>query len=257
MLFFYTYLNSFFPDETTLKDDFNTFNFTGIINTVRNRISNMTISDVDKIVDLFSHPKSTIEDSPNININVNATLEEKYLNKYKKITYNTNVGEKTIFVPLRESESIHPEKGHYSSAGIHGTVSVNITDIPDTRFSIINDYDLAVFHNISLYEYLYGTNIEFDHIDGSKIPLEISSCIDTVPLFKIDNSGLPYLSDDSDELEIMDDPTEIIRGSLYIYIKVYGINSTETSSESLEYKSKIKDIIKKGFPPVNLPSFMN
>lgn len=258
-MYYTKFLNIFFPDEETLKEDFNSFNFKGIVDTVKTRISNMTMSDVDKIIDLFSPPKPAleVEESPNMSIDVRTTLKEKYLNKYKQITYKTNVDEQTIYVPLRESESIYPEKAHRSSAGIRGTVSVSIIDEPNDRFSIINDYDLAVFHNISLYEYLYGTDIEFIHIDDTKIPISVPSCIDTVPLFKIDGKGLPYLPDSEDKYEVIDNPTEVKRGNLFIYIKIYGVNSMDTASESEEYKRKIKDIIKKGFPPINQPSFLS
>lgn len=201
-------INKYYGSEDDLRKDVNDLN----IKKIYDKINNIYKQQIDEIKHT-DHIKTT-------KIIVNTTFEDRYLNRYKKITINTE----TVVVPLRETELVYKDTYH---------ITVQCT--PNLTFRRINEIDLMTTKTISLYEYLYGGSVTID------LPKELykhtfETCINQVPAFCIPDKGMPYLTKEK---------KEVSRGKLYVYLQVKDINC------DLKDFSTIKAIIKKIFPPLN------
>ena len=220
-------INFFYTDENLFKNDFNTLNFSNIMHTIQNKLQTVSLSDIDKFIQIVSPNTLTnhvnyINDALYTTFNIDITLDEKYTGGIKSIPYNTNMGNIMLNIPIHKTSVILE---YYN-------LKVNIKTSPHDNFIISNDYDLVMHYDISLYEYFYGTTITFRHLDNTLMEKNIGSLIEDIPFIKFDGKGL--LCDDNIE-----------RGDLYIYLHVTGINSG-----SDDFKQRIKFIMFNNFPPL-------
>lgn len=254
-------INFFYEDENILKSEMNELNFVGIFSRIQSKLQNSSIIDIGKFLQSIDNGytkktinKKNIENShddmdididmetnfdPNIKLDIVTSLKDRYLNKFKKLVYNTNNNQSdVVYVPLYGNEMIFPNKGNYYEGDNRGNLYITVETNNHETIKIINDVDLVVFLKLSLYEYLYGTNFEYD-LFGDKISINIPSCIDVIPIIKIDGKGLPYKKIDSDDEYVdINLKNELSRGDFYVYLQIDNI---------IDFKSHIKDI----FPPLN------
>ena len=244
-------INFFYDDEDSLKSELNDLNFTNIFSRIQTKLENSTLIDISKFLKSMDTNKNNVDDTkeknttclnfdvnPDIKLNINVSLKDKYTNKYKKITYKTNNEQDIVHVPLYGNEMIFPNKGNYFNNDKRGDLYITVNTQEHKDISIINENDLAVFIKISLYEYLYGTCFKYD-LFGDEISINVPSCVDMVPIIKIDGKGLPYKKIDSDDEYVeIDSKNDTVKGDFYIYLQIQDI---------VEYKSQLKVI----FPPLN------
>jgi len=243
------FVKYFFDNEKDLEDDFNKMAFNKIYGKIYNKLNNTSISEIDSFINLFWDKKLKAD----ITINLKITLDDVYKNKFKKITVNNNQHDnEPIYIPIRETEIIYPEKGNIVD-NKKGKVIVNIEHVDYKEFAKINENDLMYLKDITLHDYLYGTNISFKHMDDEIIKLDIPSCIDIVPIFTIKGKGLPYSNVNSidSDIDISDDLNNINYGDLYVWVKIIGINDKIYNINNDEEHKKNKEWIKKNFPVIN------
>ena len=206
--FYNNVINSLYNNKDEFQDDINNFNFKGIYQRFRNKINqNYKI--------WFEQNKIEVKNKKILNIN--CTLLQKYKDMYKKIKINN----KQIVIPLRESQILFDK------------YIINIKVNKNSDYDIINENDLIIKKNVSLYEYVYGGRINFIHLDNKEIELDFKSNISKNPIYKIKNKGLPYtFIDNTNELcEYKISDSIIRRGDLYVQLYVDNIN---------DYKEKLK-----------------
>ena len=146
---------------------------------------------------------------------INVSLTDKYLNKKKEVLINDT----KYLIPL------------YNSQYTVSNYTIKISCKEDNLFKEIDNH-LLVVQSISLYKYLYGGNLIFNHLDGEQISVEFKNFIDSVPIIELKNKGLPYLYDN-----------RIVRGNLYVYFVIEGINDNNNGG----YNDKVKEVIHKLF----------
>lgn len=244
-------INFFYDDENTLKSELNEFNFSNVLSRVQTKLENSTLIDISNFLKSINDTNSDIklEDNantscidydidPNIELTINTSLKDSYTNKFKKITYKTNNENDTVCVPLYNNEIIFLNKGNYRKDNTRGNLHITVNIYDHDVVKIINDNDLVVFFKISLYEYLYGINFKYN-LFGDEININIPSCVDIVPIIKVDGKGLPYKKLElDDEYVEMNYKNDIIRGDFYVYLQIENMSENE---------SQIKD----NFPPLN------
>ena len=222
------------------KKDINNFNFGSIYKNILNKLDTLTIREYADLLDGFKNTNKNYVPL-DISIDLHTLLKEQYMNKYKKIKFKHL--SYPVYVPLRESQVIFPGKGNCVK-GQTGNLIINIISHNDDTFKKINECDLLKFHEINLYDYLYGCTIKFNHLDEKEIELKIDSCVDSIPIFTIENKGMPYIENIIDnENDYTDTDTEIVenipnnnnikRGNLIVYMRIKNIND-----------NKMKNIIK-------------
>ena len=199
--FYNNVINSLYNNKDEFQDDLNNFNFRGIYQRFRNKI-NQNYNNWFESNEIEIKRKKVI--------NINCTLLQKYKDMYKKIKINS----KQIVIPLRENQILFDK------------YIININTDKDSEYEIINDNDLIIKKNLSLYDYIYGGRINFIYLDGSEIELDYNSNISKNPIYKIEKKGLPYTqidtTDDLCEYKISD--SVIKRGDLYIHLNVTDID---------------------------------
>ena len=212
----------FYDDENEFKNDFNNFDFEKIYNTVTNKIPQF-IQNFDAPIKAHSNSNDCKPTELNIYGTVYSSLKNRYMNKYEKISINRITKDpKILFIPLREDSVVFENEGE-AYKNIHGDVIINIIIQNDERFTRIGN-DLFTEYEISLYEYLYGGTINFEHIDGEKINLNFKSMIKDVSIITVFNKGLIYIDDEDQQ-----------RGNLIIGLKIKNIYNEE-------FMEKIKSI---------------
>lgn len=207
----------FYNDKNEFKDDFNNFDFVKIYNKVTNQIP--------KFFERLNN--SPTMDSFDINIRgtIYSTLENKYMNKYEKISVNRITKEPIIlFVPLYEDKYLFENQGEIFN-NKNGNITIDVIINKHPRFKY-EKYDLYVNEYISIYHYLYGGEITFHHINGDNIPIKFDSFINNDNTIILNNMGLPYLDFDK---------KTILRGRLYINIKINKLHD-------IDFINKIKNI---------------
>ena len=131
----------------------------------------------------------------------------------KRLRYNGTekyYENKTFIIPIlyekvllkEEGDYIEDEFGNYRYGNIRLTIEVDNAD-----YMIVNDNDLMLSRDISIYEYLYEINYSFRHMDediGVKIenPHITLSRHENDLIYIIENKGLPlnYESEDRGKL---------------------------------------------------------
>lgn len=177
----------------------------------------------EDIYKLFSRDTSqkhqTIEKSfLDVHENITIDLKDKFDNKKLKIIVERETkdfieaeidGCKNQIIVEGEGEEVD---------GLHGNLIIDIIPNIDPLF-IKSGNDLCCFHELTLYEYLYGADIEVNNIDGEVICVHLNSLIANESNIIIPNKGL-----------LTDDGT---RGNLCVYFKIKQLD---------EIKEKIKNI---------------
>lgn len=212
------WINLFYDKEDDFKNDINTLNLVNMFDRFNNKISDV-IKDV-KLTNL----------ELDINCEIKTSLLNRYLNKYAKVGINRNLENdnlksKFFYVPLRDDMTIYPKEGITNSFGFTGDLIVNVVCENDTNFKILNNYDLSITLTISLYSYLYGGFISFEHIDSSNIDINFNSMINSIPIISLENHGLVKSVNG----------TTVDRGNLYVRLVINNVNDDE-------FKNKILDL---------------
>jgi DnaJ-class molecular chaperone len=199
--FYNNVINSLYNNKDEFQDDINNFNFKGIYQRFRNKINKNYKNWFEQ--NEFDEKNKKV-------INIKCTLLQKYKDMYKKI----KIKNKQIVIPLRENQILYDK------------YIININTDLDPVYDIINDNDLIVKKNVSLYDYIYGGRINFIHLDNSEIELDYNSNISKNPIYKINKKGLPYtyIDNSSDLCEYKISDSIIKRGDLYIHLNVTDID---------------------------------
>lgn len=202
----------FYEDEEQFKNDFNNFDFEKIYNTVTNKIPN--------IMENFEVPikinTNNINKPHELNIygTVYSNLKNRYLNKYEKISVNRITKDpKIFFIPLRENRITFQKEGELYKNN-EGDIIIDIIIQNDEKFSAIGN-NLYTQTFITLYEYLFGGEIKFVHIDDENISLKFDSLINNIPFITVPQKGLPFINEDNEQ----------IRGDLIIEFKIKDLNN--------------------------------
>ncbi len=228
-------LKKFNIKESDLRDDINNFNFKNLYNNFFYKIFNNNNHNPNSIPIYNSGSSSSISSSTNTNIYgfITATLKDKYLNKFKKITVtrSCNNSKTQYIVPLNEDEVIIKGAGEEKN-NITGDVILRIVCQEDPDFKCMNDYNIYTVKVVSLSQYIYGATVHIKHLDDEILELKFDSCLDTVPLFCFKNKGMLLEGTD--------------RGDLYVHIKVHNINSIYDT----EHANCIKSLLIELFPPI-------
>ena len=215
----------FYKDENEFKNDFNNFDFTKIYETITNKIPDIieNIEAPNKITPGKNSNNLCSQMELNIYGTIHSTLKNRYMNKYEKISVNRITKDpKILFIPLRENKIIFDREGELYKNN-NGDIIINIVIQKDDRFTCINN-DLFTEQEITLYEYLYGGQINFEHIDGEIIIIEFSGLVKNISILTINNKGLIYY-----------DNNEQKRGKLIIEFKIKNM-------EDENFKEIIKNI---------------
>jgi len=171
------------------------------------------------------------------------TLKEIYNKKLKELTVsqdrlcedNSHIISqlKKLYIPLNEKLLIFRGEGDQDPITKKiGNLIIKIKHQKHDQFVGLNDYDLLIDQNISLYEYIYGFELSFLHLDGNVIKIQCDTPIYSLhhvngkQLYIIKDKGLPK-SMKSDE-----------RGDLYININI-------------KVPNDCKKILYTYFPPIN------
>lgn len=161
------------------------------------------------------------------------SLLDKYQDNKKLFVIGDKHGTSMV-VPLRESEIVYTDYWKHNDKIYDIVVRILISD--NNRFKISGD-DLVVAAPLTLYQYLYGTEYEYKHIDGEIIPITLPSCIGRPLIMNIKNKGLPYAVDKDDDgyVDITDDMLSVERGDLTIEFYIEGINDICTKNKVYEF----------------------
>lgn len=100
----------------------------------------------------------------------------------------------------------------------------------DENYNLINNNDLFIIKNVSLYEYIYGGTLRILLPNEEIIDFKFDSCLEKKPLFILKNYGL-YKN-------------EIDKGDLYVYITINGINDVLNNESDLQYRDLVTEHIK-------------
>ena len=188
---------------------------------------------------------------------IETNLKERYNNKYKRIKVNkkyTN-SKNTYIIPTVENELIIKNEGEYDEKNnLYGDLIIRIICEEDSEFKQFNNNNIFATKYISLYDYLYGGKIEFNYLDDQIICVKFNSLIDSIPIIKIKNKGLPYFDDSQYNDEEYDEfynckeinfyKKSIKRGDLYLHLKIDGINDEKNDTKSKKQKKYIKKFTK-------------
>lgn len=222
------------PDQSDLREDINSFNVKNVFTRFVTRVR----EEKDK---WESIKKSRPKKDPDIHHQVTTTLDDRYFGLTKTITIDREHGPKEFEIPLQRSCMVFPSEGHHiiiNGKEIIGDLIVEITCDEHPDFKQINSHDLLLIHNISLHEYLYGSQLKIQHIDKTWCDIEFDSLINKIPTFTFANKGL--LKEDGN------------RGNLYITLTIDGVNSIPTNEAAFRYSETVAKIIWDLFPPLNL-----
>jgi len=232
------FIKKYYGNEDELKNDVNGFNIRTIYDRFFNNFYKKLEEDVSELQDIpiYNSVKSKNSIDLNIKTIIYTTFAEKYNNVYREITVKrkSNSTVSTYNIPLRDNSWILHGAGEINHSGKIGDVIIDIICKMDDKIKLYNDHDLMIYVDISLFEYLYGNNLNIILPNGSKLPFKLPSCIDKVPIFTIKGMGMPYM--DTFTVSIADNNI-IKRGDLFLYFKIKNIDCN-------------KDIIEKMFPSI-------
>jgi DnaJ-class molecular chaperone len=168
-----------------------------------------------------SEPKKKVDP---IIVKITVTLDELYRGDIKKVVVRVRRGEgwkkHTIYINLME----HKTRYIFSDQGDHmygemGDIIVNI-HVKENEYvkrdKILCEYDLYIEEHISLYEFIYGTEVNLKFLNDEIITIHTEPMnesdgmlIDKLKFYKmhiIDEQGLPYIENN-----------QVKYGSLYVY----------------------------------------
>lgn len=134
---------------------------------------------------------------------VYTTLQEKYLNKHKKISVIRSSGSKKLeesidmtqktkidnfLIPLSENQVIIKNTGKYKND--FNKVVIDIICENDTTFDQLNNYDLITTIPITPYQYESGGVAKLKLLDDTKIKFNFKPCFNAT-IICIEDKGLP------------------------------------------------------------------
>jgi len=236
------FIKKFYGDEDELKNDVNELNLGNIydrfFNNFYKKLEERTLNIDD--IPIYNSIKSKDNIDLNIKTTIYTTFAEKYDNKFKEITVNreSNNTVSRYYIPLRETTWTFSGAGEVSPSGKIGDVIIDIKSEPHDNIKLVNNHDILINLDISLYEYLYGSKVNIELPNGNKFMFELPSCITRVPIFTVKNKGMPYIINSfNSKISITDnDNDKIKRGDLYLNFKIKDIDIN-------------KNVINKLFPP--------
>lgn len=198
------YIDIFYGDKKKFFDDIHNMKFDIIYKNIFDRMPNIfNYTDTPEIGELDIHGK------------IYASLKNRYLNKYEKISVNRITKDPVVlYVPLRENFAKYRGEGE-SIADKNGDIYIRVIPEHNDDFIVV-DNDIYCDRTISLYEYLYGGEIKVEHLDGEIIDVIYESFINELPLITIKNKGMPYFDKNSDALR---------RGNLYVKLSIRNIDN--------------------------------
>lgn len=254
------YIKLFFDDETSLKKHVYNMDLISIYSKILERFPNIDFPDTlprgrnlrksglneSDLNECGLHESSLYEGDLNerslhegnlqgsytmpLDINIygklSATLEERYLDKYREIQVNRLTKYTNIYcIPLRESRVIIEGEGEYDRFNeIHGDIIINI-EVVDTYNDFVQiKNDIYCTRYISLHSYLYGGEFELKYIDNSVLNIKFDSFVENFPLLTIEGKGMLVC----DSIYFMENSTineNINRGNLYVTIKIINLES--------------------------------
>lgn len=168
-----------------------------------NKIKNKKYTNIyDYIINNMDDYLSTITKDTIININV--TIMDRYLEKYKKL--DLKYLDESLYVPLVDEELVFKNKGLFNN------LIVNVLTNEDSKYMIIDSYNLYMEQEISLYKYVKGGIIDVKHMNES-LKLNIEPNAENMTHI-LENKGLPYYNNK-------------IRGKLYIKLKIMSLTKKQ------------------------------
>jgi len=176
----------------------------------------------------------------NINVNIKDVFDRKIKKlKIKRIRKNQNEeyleNEKEFYVPLYMRNIIYrneaDEDPNYKEAG---NILINIFIKDDPNFEIVNDYDLVVRKNISIYEVIFGTQFFMKHLDNTILKIKSKGAIGNNFIQKVRKEGLP---------------TKNSRGDLIVLFEV--VNDIENTEKNINIVKELSRPIKETFDTGN------
>ena len=232
------FVKKYYGDEDELKNDVNAFNIKNIYDRFFNNFYKKLEEDISDLRDIPIYNSAKYKDSIDLNIKtiIYTTFAEKYDNAYREITVKrkSNSTISTYQVPLRDTSWTLYRAGEINSSGKVGDVIIDIINKMDDRIKLYNEHDLMIYVDVSLFDYLYGNDLNIMLPNGIDIPFKLPSCIDRVPIFTLKGMGMPYM--DSFSVSIADNDI-VRRGDLYLYFQIKNLDVD-------------KDIIEKMFPSI-------
>jgi len=221
-------------NENELKKDIDMLNFSKIYDTFINRMSIVDINYMDEELQSLDLTSICSEDDGDISIHIYVSLDEVYMDKYKKITINrTNKSDFTCYIPslcsiyntdIIDNAITYKNEGNGKNSDIIITVQLRF----DENMYTVSDNNIYMRYAISLHQFLYGTkngSLQINFLNDEIITIDFNGFINTVPMHIIKNKGLP-----------IDKPiNNILRGDLIIHFQIENI-------ENEELKNKIKYI---------------
>lgn len=109
---------------------------------------------------------------------IQVNLKEIYNMKFKKIKVSRNrldtngsmiINVKEFFIPLNEKHIVISGEGDQDKNGNYGNLILHIKLDKDDNYIRFNEYDLLINKSISLYEYVYGFELDINHLDNENI----------------------------------------------------------------------------------------
>lgn len=218
-----TLMKEYFITEEEMRQDVNNMDFNKIYNRFLNRFSDCGLD-----IPLYTGKREKVEilkEDLDIYGVVKCTLKDRYQNKLKKIMVHrtSDETEQEYIIPILDNEVVISEEGE-KIGDIKGDIILIIKCEEDETFSQINDSDLIIIRELSVFQFLYGGKVEIEHLDGEKITVEFESFTDQVPLVTLKDKGLPVLNDDDQIIK---------RGSLFIHFKIANLLERKEEIEKL------------------------
>lgn len=245
-------IKKYYGSEDDFKNDIDNFNIKKIYNKIIKNVSE-TIEDViinqSYYHDNYDIPlyKSKFDNINSLDINycINTNIKDKYNNKFKNMTIHrvSHNSCDNYMIPLREDKIIIPGKGE-NNLNESGNVNIKITYDNNPNYRLINDHDILITIDISLYQYIYGSQIFIVLPNDDKYKYCFSSCVDKVPIFCIKYMGMPYVQNYNYDTSLESDVVN--RGDIFIHLKVDGINN----DCDIKYYHTINNVIDCIFPPI-------
>jgi DnaJ-class molecular chaperone len=240
--YYKTFIETFYDnDENNLKIDIETLDFTNIYNNIIDKIPYACSYHFNKIksesnceyeLDSYSHDSNYSNYSNDLDplnkdiiIDITTTIEEKYLNKYAKISIERKTKDMIIlFVSLLENKCIYEKEGEIIN-GLSGSIIVNILCKPSKILNLI-EQNIYIQKEITLYEYLYGGVMDVNFIN-EVMSIEFNSFLNKTPVVILNQKGIPT--------KIDSDKNVVERGDLIIHFSIKDLHN-------IDFKQKIKNL---------------
>lgn len=223
--------------EDNFKKDLETLNFNKLFDNVFNNIPNF----IHKSIENYKKESLNKITSKNlkkyvIDINIygkiNVNIKDRYLNKFLKLNINRETKEDIeILVPTYMKRYILEGEGEIGINNINGDIIIDIVEINNTKFINLDNEEnnLYIEYEIPLYNYLYGGEINFKHIDDTNINIKIDSLLSN-NIVHIKNKGM------INNILDLDNDDNIIRADLIVIFKILNLDKEDYKKKILSLK---------------------